>query len=172
MKMVWAVVYVCVGEPNRLWGDVIGKYEEEIRSLIRQGDILKAEQLLLQLDKDKRGKTGNVLLILIGIFRKELEKNVSSTVFDVSLDANELVEHFIRVKLYLRRLEFGLPEQTWLEFYEYGRQTGVSDYMILYLLQNNIFYKEECCRNLSGLFAKMEGADSLRARLYHGLAEK
>lgn len=172
MKMVWAVVYVCVGEPNRLWGDVVGKYEEEIRSLIGQGEILQAEQLLLQLDKDKRGKIGNVLLILIGIFRRELEKNVSSTVFDVSLDANELVEHFIRVKLYLRRLEFGLPEQTWLEIYEYCRQMGVSDYMILYLLQNNIFYKEECCRNLSGLFAKMEGADSMRARLYHGLAEK
>lgn len=171
MKMVWAVVYVCVGDPNRLWGGMIGRYEEEVRYLIKQGDILKAEQLLLQLDKDKRGKIGNVLLILIGIFRRELEKNVSSTVFDVSLDADELMKHFIRVKLYLRRLEFGLPEQTWLEFYDYCRQTGVSDYMILYLLQNNIFFREECCQNLSYLFAKMEGVDSMRARLYRELAE-
>lgn len=59
-----------------------------------------------------------------------------------------------------------------MEVYEYFKRTGVSDYMILYLLQNNIFYKEECCRNLSVLFTKMEGADSMRARLFAGLAEK
>lgn len=172
MKMIWAVVNVCVGEPKRLWGEVIGRYEREVRTLIQQGDNCGAEHLLLQLDKDKRGKFGNILFILIGIQRREVEKNVSPTVFDVSLDPDELVEHFIQVKLYLRRLEFGLPEQTWTEFYEYCKKTGVSDYMIFYFLQNNIFFKEECCRNLSVLFANMEGAGSMRARLYAELAEK
>lgn len=172
MKMIWATVFVCVGEPNRLWGEVVGRYEREVCTLIQQGNIFGAEHLLLQLDKDKRGKLGNVLLILIGVLHRELEKQVSPTVFDVSLDPGELAQHFIQMKLYLRRLEFGLPEQTWMEVYEYFKRTGVSDYMILYLLQNNIFYKEECCRNLSVLFTKMEGADSMRARLYAGLAEK
>lgn len=172
MKMIWATAFVCVGEPNRLWGEVVARYEGEVRALVRQGDILGAEHLLLQLDQDKRGKFGNILLILIRILRRELEKNVSPTVFDVSPDPDELAEHFIQMKLYLRRLEFGLPEWTWMEFYEYCKRTCVSDYMILYLLQNNIFYKEECCRNLSVLFAKMEGADSMRARLYAGLSEK
>lgn len=111
----------------------------------------------MQLDQDKRGKMGNVLRILIGVFRREVEKNVSPTVFDLSFDADELVEHFIRLKLYLRRLEFGLPEQTWMEFYEYCKSAGVSDHLILCILQNNIFYKEECCRNLAGLFAKWKG---------------
>ncbi len=172
MKMICAVSYICVFDASRLWWDVFARYQELVYSLIWQGEVLAAEKLLMQLDKEWRGKAGNILLILIGIFRREVEKNVPVTVFDVSQNPDELVAHYIRVKYYLRRLEFGLPMQYWNEAYEYCKKTGVSDYLILHILRNNIFYKKELCRNLSQLFAKEEGAGSMRANLYAQLAEQ
>lgn len=172
MKMVWGAACACVGDTKRLWGEVIARYEREISLLIQQGEILGAEQLLQQLNVEERGKWGTILLILIHVFRREVEKNVSPTVFDLSLNADELMEHYVRLKLYLRRLEFGLPVQYWNEVYEYCKNTGVSDYLIFQILRNNIFYKEELCRNLSQIFAREEGEESVRARLYAQLAEK
>lgn len=172
MKMVWAVSHICVFDTSRLWWDVFARYQEMVFSLIVQGEILAAEQLLLQLDDKWRGKDGNILLILIGVFRREVEKNVSPTIFDVSQKPDELIKHYIRLKLYLRRLEFGLPEPYQIETYEYCKSKGVSDYLILHILRNNIFYKEEFCRNLSQLFVRQEGMGSMRAMLYAQLAEK
>ncbi len=171
MKFLWVVSHECVADSNRLWWRVFARYEEEIRSLVMQGEIIEAEKLLLQLDEKWRGKDGNILLILIQVFRREVEKGVQRGVFDYSLDPDELTRHFIRLKYYLRRVEFGLPERYQREAYEYCEQTGVSDYLILRILQNNIFYKEQFCRNLARIFAEEEGSGSMRAGLYTQLAE-
>lgn len=171
MKWLWAASHQCVADPNRLWWRVFAKYEEEIRSLMREGEILEAEKLLSQLDKNWRGKDGSIFFILIRVFRREVEKGVRQTVFDLSQDPDDLVRHFIRLKLYLRRVEFGLPELYQHEVYEYCVQTGVSDHLIFQILQNNIFYKEQFCRNLAQLFEREEGAGSMRAELYNQLAE-
>lgn len=171
MKWLWVAAHECVTDSNRLWWRIFAKYEEETKSLIRQGEILEAEQLLLQLDEKWRGKDGNILLILIRVFRREVESGAERTVFDLSQDPDELVRHFIRLKLYLRRIEFGLPEQYQAEVYEYCMQTGVSDYLIFQIVKNNIFYREQFCRNLARVFEREEGAGSVRAGLYRQLAE-
>ena len=112
-----------------------------------------------------------MLLILIRVFRREVEKGISPTLFDVAQNPEELTAHFIRLKLYLRRVEFGLPEKYQDEMYDYCKKMGVSDYLILHFLQHNIFYKEEFCRSMSRLFAKKEGVGSMRANLYAQLAQ-
>ncbi len=172
MKMLWAVSHICVYDTSRLWWNVFDRYQEAVRTFMVQGEILAAEQLLTQLDEQWRGKEGSILLILIRVFRREVEKGISPTVFDMSQNPEELTAHFIRLKLYLRRVEFGLPEKYQDEAYEYCKKTGVSDYLILHLLQSNIFYKEEFCRRMSQLFAKKEGVGSMRANLYAQLAQK
>lgn len=172
MMMIWATVYVSIGDADRLWWNVFARFQKIVHSFLLQGEVLAAERLLTQLDEKRRGKEGNILLILIRVFRREVEKGVSPTVFDVSQDPEELTAHFIHLKLYLRRLEFGLPEQYQDEVYDYCKENGVSDYLILHILQNNIFYKEDFCRRMSQLFAKREGMDSMKANLYAQLAEK
>lgn len=172
MKMLWAVSHICVYDASRLWWNVFARYQKAVRSFLLQGEILAAEQLLTQLDEKWRGKEGNMLLILIRVFKREVEKGVSPTVFDLSQNPEKLTAHFIRLKLYLRRVEFGLPERYQDEAYDYCKKTGVSDYLIFHILQNNIFYKEEFCRKMSQLFAKNEGVCSMRANLYAQLAQK
>ena len=172
MKMLWSVSHICVYDTSRLWWNVFARYQKMVRSFLLQGEVLAAEQLLTQLEETWRGKEGNVLLILIRVFQREVEKGVSPTVFDLSQDPEELTAHFIRLKFYLRRVEFGLPERYQDEAYDFCKKTGVSDYLILHILQNNIFYKEEFCRRMSQLFAKREGVGSMRANLYAQLAQK
>lgn len=171
MKMLWSVSHICVNETSRLWWNVFARYQKAVRSFLLQGDVLAAEHLLTQLDERWRGKEGNMLLILIRVFRREVEKGISPTVFDVAQNPEELTAHFIRLKLYLRRVEFGLPEKYQDEMYDYCKKMGVSDYLILHFLQHNIFYKEEFCRSMSRLFAKKEGVGSMRANLYAQLAQ-
>ncbi len=171
MKMIWQATQICVADRDRLWWDVFERYQEEIRALIREGEILLAERFILQMDKAWRGVEGNMLVTLLRAYHREIEKGVSPTVFDVFQDMDELTGHYIRLKYYMRRLEFGLPQEYWQEIYEYCMQTKVSDYLIFQILSNNIFFKEELCRNLSTLFVLIEGADSIRARVYTQLAE-
>ena len=92
------------------------------------------------------------------------------TVFDDFGNPDDMIQHFIRLKLYLRRIEFGLAEKYQREVYDYCIQTGVSDHLIFHMIQNNIFYREQFCRNLSRLFEREEGEDSMRAKLYKQLA--
>lgn len=171
MKMIWQAVQICVVDRNSLWWNIFAKYQREIRTLIRRGDILPAERILLQLDKKWRGKEGNILAILMRSYHRDIEKDSLFTVFDVFREPEELTEYYIRVKYYMRRLEFGLPEKYWLEVYDYFIDTNTSDYLIFDILIHNIFYREACCRNLSKMFAQREGADSVRAGIYAQLAE-
>ena len=171
MKMIWQTAQICVADRNRLWWDVFERYQEEVRALVRAGEILMAERFILQMDKAWRGVEGNMLVTLLNAYHREVERGVSPTVFDMFREPEELTQHYIRLKYYMRRLEFGLPQEYWREIYDYCIQTKVSDYLIFQILSNNIFYKEELCRNLSMMFALKEGAESVRATVYAQLAQ-
>ncbi len=172
MKFLWVAAHESVADPNRLWWRVFAEYQKEIRELMKQGEILEAERLLQQMDEKWRGRDGNIFLILIYVFRREVESGMQRTVFDRFADPDDMIQHFIRLKLYLRRIEFGLAQEYQREVYDYFVQTNVSEYLIFQILQKNIFYKEQFCRNLSLLFEREEGTDSMRSKLYRQLAEQ
>ncbi len=171
LKMLQVMTMVCVGNSKKLWYRLLAYLEEELRSLLLQGQILKMEGLLLQLDGEARGKLGNIVLFMIQVFCSEVKKEVSPTVLDLSQDLDELVEHYVHLKYYFRRLEFSLPETYWQEVYDYIVATKVSDYLVFHMLQKDIFRKKEFCLSMAEMFARFEGEQSVRARLYLQLAE-
>ncbi len=142
----------------------------QIRALLAEGELLEIEDVLSGVKE--WNKELLVMSIMDQVFRREAENDISPTVFDYSLDLDELVRHFIRLKLYVRRLEFGLPDELQDELYGYCQKTGVSDYLLLYILQQNVFFQKKVCRELSGLFIRAEGKDSPRGKLYRNLAEE
>lgn len=170
LKMLQVTSMVCVGNPKKLWYQLLSCLEKSIQSLLRQGEIRQVEELLLQLDGEARGKLGNIVLRMIQVFYSEAKKEITPTVLDLTLDMDELAAHYVHLKYYLRRLEFSLPETYWQEVYDYIVRTNVSDYLMFYILQNDIFHKKMFCLNMAEMFAKYEGEQSVRAQLYLQLA--
>lgn len=171
LKMLQVMTMVCVGNPKKLWYQLLAYVEADIRTFILQGEIRKAADLLQQVDGEARGKLGNIVLRMIQIFYSETKMNISPTVLDVAQNPDELAVHYVHLKYYLRRLEFSLPETYWKEVYDYIVQTRVSDSLVFHLLQRDIFRKKEFCLNMSQMYAKYEGEQSVRAQLYLHLAE-
>lgn len=171
MKMLQLMSAACVSDSRKLWCQLQVQYEAAIRSLLRQGDIQNVQFLLLQLDKESRGKMGNILLSWIQVFQAEAERGIAPTVLNLTQDADELILHYMHLKVYLRRLEFSLPAMYWQEVYDYIVQTGVSDYFIFQIFQEHVFFKKEFCLNLAKMFETYEGQQSIRAALYRQVAE-
>lgn len=166
LKMLQVTSMVCVGNPKKLWYQLLSCLEKSIQSLLRQGEVRQVEELLLQLDGEARGKLGNIVLRMIQVFYSEAKKEITPTVLDLTLDMDELAAHYVHLKYYLRRLEFSLPETYWQEVYDYIVRTNVSDYLMFHILQNDIFHKKMFCLNMAEMFAKYEGEQSVRAQLY------
>lgn len=124
---------------------------EQVRTLLAEGELLQIENILSGVTQ--WNKELIVMHVLAQVFRREVENSITPTVFDYSLDLDELVRHFVRSKLYVRRLEFDMPDELQMELYEYCRQTGVSDYFLLYIIQQNAFFPKKVCQRLSGIFA-------------------
>lgn len=171
LKMLQVTTMVCVGNTKKLWYQLLSCLKKGIQSLLRQGEIWRVEELLLQLDGEARGKWGNIVLRMIQVFYSEAKKDITPTVLDLTLDMDELAAHYVHLKYFLRRLEFSLPEMYWQEIYDYIVRTKVSDYLMFHILQNDIFYKKKLCLNMAKMFAKYEGEQSVRAQLYLQLAE-
>lgn len=123
--------------------------KRQIQDFLNQGEILKAWKMLLSIEK--AGKMDVPLLVLknlIQVFYAETEHNAEHTVFDASTDLDKLAQHFIRLKLLMRRLEFDLPRQAQEEFYTYCETHHVSEYLLDFILLTNIFKKEQVCEKL------------------------
>ncbi len=172
MPMVRNVLSYCFSDAERFWWKILGAYRETLSRLMRDGEILRVEQMLASMPAEWYGKNECILSACIRVFRQEVEHDISPTVFDASQDMSDIAEHYVRLKYYMRRLEFGLPEEYWQEVYDYVIQSGVSNFMIYMFLEENIFNKKVFCDNLARMFAKQEGETSMRARLYAGLGEE
>lgn len=143
---------------------------QKIQTFLLEGELLEAER---ELAKVKQwNKQLLIIRIMMFVFRKEVENGSAPTVFDYSLDLNVLVDHFVRLKIYIRRLEFELPLSLQMELYKYCKQTGVSDELLCHIVQVNMFYPEKVYKNLSAVFAEAEGADSFQASVYASLADQ
>lgn len=139
--------------------------EEKIAALLHEGELLEIEDIL---SKQQEWNSNLMILnVLIQVFHKEVENNIQPAIFDYSLEFDELVKHFVHLKLLIRRLEFDLPLEYQNELYDYCVQTGVSEILILFILQNNVFFKVKTCKQIANIFENFEGKDSPYALFFH-----
>lgn len=171
MPMIRSVLDCCIPNSEQHWWKLLEAYRETLSRLMKEGEILQVEQMLASMPVEWHGKAECILSACIRVFRQEVEHDISPTIFDRSQDLADILDHYVRVKYYMRRLEFGLPEEYWQEVYDYFVQSSVSNYMIYLILQENILNKKVFCDNLARMFAKQEGETSIRARLYAGLGQ-
>lgn len=143
---------------------------EYMQELLSQGDVQQIKEALSHVTDWTKELC--VFAIMFDVFCNEAESNIPNSVFDYSLDINELTRHFIQLKLYLRRLDFDLPIENELEIYDYLQETNTSDFMLAYYLNHTIFYPQKVSQKLSDIFLLKEGDQSERACLYACLAEK
>lgn len=143
--------------------------EGQVEQLLRQGEILQIEQIL---KKEKKWTVDlTILQCLINVFHNEVRFEESFTIFDYSLELNELKRHFVKVKLLLRRLEFDLPMVDQMELYDYCTETAVSKYLISHIIRNNIFFQEKVCIRVIDIYSKKEGMDSEKTKYFISLLQ-
>lgn len=169
--LLGAIVFVCIQEPAVVWKKLLKWVREEIRSLLFEGDLLQAESWLKSFNPKWYNRQDAILIQLFQIFRREVEKEEKYTIFDFSSNLNDVIEHYIRIKLYMHRVELGLPREYQREVYAYCVDNHVSNQVLLHILKTNVFLKEDFCNNMAVLFAEEEGEDSMRAHLFLQLAE-
>ena len=146
------------------------KIEEQIQILLKKGELLQIEKILSKAECSSVDIT--VLKCLVEIFHIEVQYDVAYTVFDYSVDLDELVQHFIKTKLYMRRLEFDLPWNKQKEACQYWLETKVSDEELYYILLTNIFLQKKVCGQLKKIFAEVDGEESLHTQYFKTVERK
>lgn len=141
--------------------------EETIQKLFSEGKLEEAEQYLDNL-QDDNAKT-IILKVLFRAFHMEQERGEEKTVFDYSTQVDELVKHYIKLKLLLRRLEFNLPEEKQQELRGYCRQCFVSKDLLTVIVLTNIFEPARVCRRLVRIFASGDEADRQTAEYFRSV---
>lgn len=137
---------------------------EELQEWLYQGNIIAIEQAFSGNEDWNKELLG--VYLCLEIFHLEVKREEKTTIFDYSLEIDELVRHVYYVKLLLRRFEFAMPEPLQEEAYQYILRTGVSDSMIFYLMNYNLFYRKTFAEHFARTAAAVEGGDSLRAAIY------
>ena len=129
--------------------------EEQAAKLLEVGELAGLTDLLNKV----RVKTKKLVMLehMIDIFNEEVKHNTVYTVFDYSLNLDEVVNHYMATKLLLRRFDFDLPGEAKEEFYYYCKANNVSDYFIKHLIENNIYNSEKVSSEVKVLFSEKEG---------------
>ena len=129
--------------------------DQHVASMLAAGELQRLEYFLAALKT--RTKKLVILKCLIDIFKEEVRNNEPFTVFDYSLDLDELVKHYMVTKLLLRRFDFNLPKEYQEEFYYYCANAHVSRCFIEYLIEHNMLYPEEVRAKVMAFFEGGEG---------------
>ena len=143
---------------------------QHMQELLHQGEILQLKEELSHVTNWTKELC--VLAVMTDVFCNEVENNIQNSVFDYSVEIDELTKHFVQLKLYLRRLDFDLSLEKQLEVYEYLQQTNTSVFLLFYYLNKNVFYPQKVARRLSDIFLKKEGSNSEWYVLFAKLAEQ
>lgn len=137
---------------------------ETLQSLLDKGEILEMEMFFKNY-KDWNKDTLSAYLA-VSIFRKEIEQGEKFSIFDYSMSLREVIDHIYRTKLLMRRFEFLDDVWAMKEAYQYFLDTGVSNTMLAYLMQNNLFYKKHFAKNLADISKLVEGPYSSRGYIF------
>lgn len=139
--------------------------ELQLERWLSEGDIAQISRELTA--EKKESKITALLKCLIRIYYVETENGVENNVFHYSRNLKELTEHYTKIKLLLRRIEYNVGDEE--EFYTYCEVQKVSQYVIAQILLNNIFHAKTVCRKITDNYAKQEGWHSDRVLYYRKL---
>lgn len=106
-----------------------------------------------------------VCTILSEIYQLEQKHNSIYTVYDIINEPKLLYGHFVKLKLFLRRIEFDLPEEN--ELYVYAEQMHVSEYMIGWMIQHSLIRRRHICAKLAEAYGQK--GNSQKAAYFHKL---
>lgn len=93
-----------------------------------------------------------VCTILSEIYQIEQKHNSIYTVYDIIDGPKPLYEHFVKLKLLLRRIEFDLSEES--ELYVYTEQMHVSEYMMGWIIQHDLIKRQYICAKLAEAYGQ------------------
>lgn len=146
-------------------------WKAEVNACLQRGDNVAAAEAMREILKKETQWNRELVFVkrITDIYEEERRAGEEHTVLDSARNVDEAANHFVWVKLLLRRLEFGLPKEHWQELYRYCKEQQVSMTMLYSLLRINIICKEETCRRLVALYEKNEGKQSACVHYFEGL---
>jgi len=128
-----------------------GSYKEILYQMIEQGELGKAFAYVNQNIKKYQNKECFVhFYILLNIWKEEREAGVSD-IFSSPLGRNpeSLLEHYTRIKLYLRRFEYKMPDEILQEALQYFIDMKVSPYALFRIAQFACVVPEDAFKQLA-----------------------
>ena len=112
-------------------------YKEVLYQMIEQGELEKAFVYIHQnIEKYQNKECFVHFYILLNIWKEEYKAGVSD-IFSSPLGRNpeSLLEHYTRIKLYLRRFEYKMPDEVLQEAVQYFIDMKVSPYALFRIAQ-------------------------------------
>ena len=82
------------------------------------------------------------------------------------MEVENLVQHYTKIKLLIRRFDFGVLQESADELYDYIINEKISDTMLVYLIMTNMFHKERVIECFMNMFKEKEGNSSYRTEYY------
>ncbi len=141
-----------------------------------QAEDIKMQELLRQRKTDElkhyievartHSKNMEIINQVLIIFQIESRRNVRSKILDRSLEVENLVQHYTKIKLLIRRFDFGVLQESADELYDYIINEKISDTMLVYLIMTNMFHKERVIECFMNMFKEKEGNSSYRTEYY------
>ena len=120
-----------------------------IQKNMLQRDFAAAEYKLINANV-----TDNVLSdlkIVFTIFNTEKENNSDTLFFDYSLEVNNIVEHYIKLKFLLRRVEFDIGENPDILIIDYIKKHQISVYALIVTIMFSSVFKTNILNKLAVL---------------------
>jgi len=143
--------------------------EDRIRGLLKKGEILEIEKELENaVDLSVNLK---ILKTLIKVFKVEIQNNIEHSIFEYSVDFDELILHYKKIKALLRRVEFDLPMQEVIELYSYCTENRVSQFLLGVIILSSMYHRKKVCKRVIDLW-KQNGEEDTAFIRYLNSVEK
>lgn len=131
-------------------------YKEVLYRMIGQGELEKAFVYLHQnIEKYQNKECFVHFYILLNIWKEECQAGVTD-IFSSPLGRNpdRLLEHYTRIKLFLRRFEYMMPDEARQEALQYFIEMKVSPYALFRMAQFACIAPKDAFLELANCYEK------------------
>lgn len=127
------------------------KLREKIDELFQAHDYdLLEETLLLYKDITEHDNNLAMVYYLLGIYKREGNAG-QKTILEKVDSISALLERYIVLKFYLRRIDFDLVGDGLQDFYQFIIQNQVSAYELLTVIEYSVVHKEKVRKVIQGI---------------------